>query len=543
MNNYRPEPTIGINIPIKLLKLLEKIFVKRLVLWLSLILVIISVYSFYIFYQNKLGLAYNDARSHLDIGRRVVEGLKPGIAQIGSVWLPLNHMLMVPFVWNDFLWHSGLAGAIWSMISFIATGVLIYKFLEKLHVGIAGRLIGVFVFASNLNILYLQSTAMTELLLLATMTAGTYYLTIWAKSNKLYDLIKSTFWIMASTMVRYDGWFLLLFATVLVAYRMFKTGGYRKMEGMTILFITLGAFGIALWVIWNLLIFNDPFYFALGPFSAHAQQEQLLASGNLPTKGNLWLSAKTYLFALIFNSYTVEVILGSIGGAFLFFDKHIKRGIRIMSISLLSPLFFNILALFLGFSGIFIQGVTGGTWFNVRYGVMLIPTFAIFIGYLSDKSKSLKYLIAGLLLLVTFFAFANRDAVTIDDANGGVSQKDVSKVSGWLSDNTKDKKGFILISAASHDAIIFSSGLPMKRFIHEGTGKYWDEAVKNPDKWARWIVLRTYDVNDLTWKNASGTEGFKKFELVESYPFADIYQIKPEYVDQLITEPIFPNQK
>lgn len=33
-------------------------------------------------------------------------------------------------------------------------------------------------------------------------------------------------------------------------------------------------------------------------------------------------------------------------------------------------------------------------------------------------------------------------------------------------------KGFVLISAASHDAIIFSSGLPMKKCIHKGTGTY-----------------------------------------------------------------------
>ena len=38
-------------------------------------LTIISVYFFVHYYQNGLGLSYNDARSHLDIGRRVVEGL------------------------------------------------------------------------------------------------------------------------------------------------------------------------------------------------------------------------------------------------------------------------------------------------------------------------------------------------------------------------------------------------------------------------------------------------------------------------------------
>src|SRR3990172_9751529 len=148
------------------------------ILILGAILVIFSVLAYGRFLQNGLGLAYNDARSHLDIGRRVVESLKPGLAQLGSVWLPLTHLLMVPTVWDDFMWHSGLSGAIQSMIAFVATGILIYKFLERLKVDLFSRLIGVAVFAVNLNVLYLQSTAMTELMLLATMTAGCYKLLI-----------------------------------------------------------------------------------------------------------------------------------------------------------------------------------------------------------------------------------------------------------------------------------------------------------------------------------------------------------------------------
>ncbi len=265
----------------------------------------LSVSSFYQYLNNGLGLSYNDARSHLDIGRRVVEGLKTGIAQLGSVWLPLNHVLMIPTIWNDWWWHSGLSGAIQNMISFVATGVLIYKYLEKVKVGLLGRLIGVFVFVMNLNILYLQSTAMTELLLLATMTAGCYWLMIWARRDNLVDLIKAAFFIMLSTLVRYDGWFLLLFATLIVAINVYRKKGYQETEGKVILFGTLSAFGVALWFLWNLIIFKDPFYFALGPYSAHAQQLQLSAANNLPTKYNILMSIKIYIYALLYNSYSI----------------------------------------------------------------------------------------------------------------------------------------------------------------------------------------------------------------------------------------------
>src|SRR3989344_2954735 len=198
-------------------------------------LLFVSIYHFIFFYLNGLGLAYNDARSHLDIGRRVVEGLKPGLAQLGSVWLPLPHILMIPTIWIDFMWHSGLSGAMVSMVSFVATGVLIYQFLKHLNVGMTGRIFGVLVFVLNINILYLQSTAMTELLLLATMTASVYYLLLWHKDLKIVNLIKSSFFVMLSTLVRYDGWFLFLFSAGLVFLQALTNSNFSNIKKSLVL--------------------------------------------------------------------------------------------------------------------------------------------------------------------------------------------------------------------------------------------------------------------------------------------------------------------
>lgn len=521
----------------------RKLAERNSFLFVCAILAIVSILFFLRFYTNGLALAYNDARSHLDIGRRVVEGLKPGIAQLGSVWLPLNHLLMVPTIWNDFMWHSGLSGSIQSMLAFVVTGIIIFKFLEKMSVGLLGRLVGVAAFILNLNILYLQSTAMTELLLLATMTIGCYYLLVWHQKDNILDLIKASFWIMLSTLVRYDGWFLLSFAAMLVAFHTWRQRGYKVAEGVFILFCTMGGFGIFLWLLWNQLIFKDALYFALGPFSAHAQQAQLSNAGDLPTKLDLWLSTKIYFYSFFYNSYTIPAILALVGGLFVAFDKRITGATKMASLSLIAPLGFNILALYLGFSVLFVQGISGNTWFNVRYGVMLAPSVAIFIGFLVDRSKSLRWVTIGILTFVLFFAFANGDAVTIDDARVGSSQKNVSEVSGYLNKHAANQPGFILISVASHDAIIFSSGLPMARFIHEGTGAYWTAATTAPDRWARWIVMRTYDNNDLTWKAVSKTPGFKYYHLVNHYPFADIYEIDSTLLPQLHYAPIFNHQK
>lgn len=525
-----------INIPSGIFTKIKQTIAKFDSLALILLLTIISVSFFSYFYFNGLGVAYNDARSHLDIGRRVVEGLKPGLAQLGSVWLPLSHILMVPFVWNDWLWHSGLAGAITSMVSFILTGFLIYRLLKILGINWLGRLAGVGIFAINLNVLYLQSTAMTELLLILTSTASAYFLILWAKNNRLFDLISASFCIFLAILTRYDGWFLFIMAALLVLIKVFLKKGYKAAEGSLILFGTLAGFGIVLWLGWNQLIFKDALYFAFGPYSARAQQDQLAAANNLATKGDLLLSIQIYFYSLFYNIGVFNAILGFLGMIIFWLDKKISNGIKLMSLSLLAPLLFNVLALFLGFSVLFIQGISGNTWFNVRYGIMMIPFIAICIGYLIHKVSSLKYVLIGLLIFTVFFSLTSFDAVTIDDARVGSSQKNVTEVSSWLSKNTKEKEGFVLISAASHDAIIFSSRLPMKKFIHEGTGKYWKKATTKPEYWARWIIVRTNDKNDSTWKLITQTSGFpSKYQLKGKYPFADIYELKKEYLSTLNT--------
>ena len=219
--------TLGLAFSNEKITKVKKIFEKKTVLLLLLALSGISIAAFVYYYVNGLGLAYNDARSHLDIGRRVVENLKPGFAQLGSVWLPLPHLLMTPTIWNDFMWHSGLSGALQSMISYVATAMLIYFFLRQLGVGMFGRIAGLAVFALNINVLYMQSTAMTELLLLATMTAGVYELLMWHREETIFRLIKAAFWIMLSTLIRYDGWFLFGFAAGLIFLRTIRRRGYK----------------------------------------------------------------------------------------------------------------------------------------------------------------------------------------------------------------------------------------------------------------------------------------------------------------------------
>jgi hypothetical protein len=54
-----------------------------------------TVYSF----QHHVILLYSDAYFHLRIARRIFDSATPGIGQLGTTWVPLPHLLMLPFVW------------------------------------------------------------------------------------------------------------------------------------------------------------------------------------------------------------------------------------------------------------------------------------------------------------------------------------------------------------------------------------------------------------------------------------------------------------
>lgn len=101
-------------------------FTSKIVVLLT---VFVSFVAIYVAYQTDLILAYNDATAHLNTARRVIDSLTPGIVQLGSVWLPLLHILQIPFVTNYFLWQSGLAGSIVSSASFVFASYFIYQLI------------------------------------------------------------------------------------------------------------------------------------------------------------------------------------------------------------------------------------------------------------------------------------------------------------------------------------------------------------------------------------------------------------------------------
>lgn len=458
---------------------------------------VVSLLAVYFSYTSGLLVAYNDAAAHLNTARRMIDSLTPGIVQIGSVWLPLLHIFELPFVVNTYMWSSGLAGAAVSSLSFIFTCYFLYKLLVLVTNKTLPGIVGILILATNPNLLYLQTTAMFEPLLMATAVAAVYFLTRWAYSLSYHELIFGAFFIMLSTLTRYDGWALFVCATgVVLLISTLKTE--KGKEGPFLTFLFLAGFGIFLWLLYNQLIFSDALYFMRSEYSARAQQIVLEERGELPTKHNLFFSIYTYVLAVLVNNGIVTVVIAAIGIVLFVFNIVRKKSIeKIVPLLLLVPFIFNILSLYLGQSVIWMPFLPPyfDTYFNVRYGVLLLPGLAFFIGYLSRFSLIFT---GAIVLLTTFqiYLFLYSPVYPVIDRKIGiitlqdmVSSINTDTLHAGRFMKERHTSGLVLVSTASADAFVFRTGIPLKNFITEGTGQYWDESLDNPKKHAKWIVF------------------------------------------------------
>src|SRR6266571_4970969 len=92
----------------------------------------VSVASFLFYFRRGELLLYGDAVAHINIARRVFDSRTPGLLQLGTVWLPLPHLLMIPFLIFDGMWRSGVGGSIPSMIAYVLGVIGIFRFTRSM---------------------------------------------------------------------------------------------------------------------------------------------------------------------------------------------------------------------------------------------------------------------------------------------------------------------------------------------------------------------------------------------------------------------------
>ena len=340
-------------------------------------------------WQHGAMLNYGDAVAHLHIARRVLDSHRPGFTQLGSVWLPLPHLLLLPFVQIYSWWASGFAGVIPSALAFLASCAGIYR-LARHWLRPAPSALALAFFALNPNLLYLQTTAMTEPLFVCEMVWVVVWLVEWRtcldsdpqKLRRLQGYIALA--LVAAIFTRYDGWIMALVAWTCMGLALARRGRVRSLS-FWIASVLIVAAPVA-WFIYNSVGFGDWLYFARGPYSAKAIEIRTSVPGFPPHPGwhNPWVALIFFIKAAELDASAVAwgntlLILSLLGTAWAWLSAR-KRAFQ-WALLLWFPAAFYAYSVAYGSVPIFLPIWWPHSWYNLRYGMELLPAFALGLGF------------------------------------------------------------------------------------------------------------------------------------------------------------------
>lgn len=516
-------------------KLGETTPAKRNINWIEIsvfiLSLILSIGAIIFAIKTDTIVAYGDAESHLNIAKRVVSSITPGMAQLGGIWLPLPHMLMIPFAYFDPLWQSGLAGTIVSSISYVISCLFMYRMMFCITNNKPASFVTFLIFATNPNILYMQTTPMTEMPLIMFFILSSYYFFKFIRNHEnILALLLAGFFGFCATLSRYDGWlFVAVEVFCIFLYYLGRKWNFKVVEGKIILYSAIAFLGVGLWLLWDFLILGNPFYFTDSPFSAKSQQMNWMAKGELPSYKNIVSSLAYYSFTSL-ETVGVYIFILAVVGLVLFLLHRPNKNKVIVTLILMVPFFFYVLTLYVGQSVIFIPGLTPDSFeyklFNVRYGVMMVPALAVFFGYLfAYRNNYVRF------MLILFFAFQmslfitqKASVITYADGTVGLSSAKRPYANDWIEQHYDS--GLVLMDDYARTISITKTKIPMQSMIYIGNKPYWEESLAHPEKYATWVIVQK---DDAVWSRLFSTKAseanlYKYFNKVYTSPTILIFK-------------------
>jgi hypothetical protein len=438
-----------------------------------------------VWYVSSRGytLYYGDAEAHLNIARRIVDSRTPGYEQIGTVWLPLPHLLMLPLVGYDRLWHTGLAGAIPSAACFVAGGTFLFAAARRVFGSVAAGTAAAALIALNPNLLYLQATPMTEPMFLAPLMALLYFTVRYGQTRSAGAAIGAGIAALAGTLMRYEGWFLLPFAAVFILI-----AGRRRGLLHAALFSAIAALGPLSWMAHNWWLYSDPLAFYRGPYSAKAIQGAVSYPGkdDWPTA---WLYFRTA--ARLCAGWPL-LGLALAGGAVLL----LRRAVWPVLFLLLVPVFY-IWSMHSSGTPIFVPELWPNSYYNTRYGLALLPAAAIAAAALVTLAPA-RFRAAAAVLVV---AAASLPWLLRPSPEACITWKESQVNSVARRAWTREAAEFLGARYRRGDGVITSFGdltgifrtlrLPLRETLTGDNGPHWMGAVARPDLflWEQWAVV------------------------------------------------------
>ena len=499
--------------------------VDHTVRWVALGAILLSTAAYAYFATVGMALGYADSISHLQIAARTLDSPTAGFAQLGGVWLPLPHLLMLPLIWIDPWYYNGFAGSAVSMTSYVVCCVFIYKIGFGLTRARVAALAGTLVFALNPNVLYMQSTPMTELLLFATIAAAVYYVQKWiqaADHSEGYPyLFAAALAAFLGCLTRYEAWVATVVLGAVVVFAAWRKFGRQAAEGIVLTYLFFAGAAIAIWIGWNTLIFGNPLNFQNGEYA----KPSLWVSADEKAVGDIVLAAKTYWYAMTENM-GVLLVMAMVAGAIVMAVTRRKLDV-LPTLSLLMMAPFFVFALTVGQRPLHVAQISGDIY-NVRFGLLMVVPTAVIVGYLvsllSARAKGIAVILTAVITLLPMTPAGPSGVVTAREGQLFIGLgAEANSASSFLREHYDGT--VILIESFGNETILFTARVPLTNNVYEGSYQKWDPALSNPPgQQIKWIVMRGGDSPDKTYRELHGSDKLAEYTDVFHNGLYTIYE-------------------
>ena len=491
----------------------------------------VSIAAFFYFLRHDDLLLYGDAVAHINIARRVIDSRTPGLLQLGTVWLPLPHLLMVPFLISKWMWRTGIGGSIPSMLAYVFSVTGIFRLMKTVlpssedHAGTGfAPWFAAAIFALNPNLIYLQTTAMTEPVYLAFFIWTLVFICAAIRGCSSGDeksttsfLTRAGFCLAGACLTRYDGWFLATIVTTIL-FLLSRLSRFAFIRSGIKRLALLAAAAPALWFAYNAAVYRNPLEFANGAYSAKAIEQKSILAGAPPHPGT---HNSPVAFQYFFKSAELNLAEGK-WQVFWVCSLLLGTAIVLLFQRKLWPLLFlwvpvPFYMLSIAHSGVplFVPGWWPFSYYNVRYGLELLPAFAIFTasaayGLIRFASSTRSRLVIAIAFVASVSASYvqvwRKDPVSLEEAvvNSRSRIALESAVAARLELLPVDST--FLMYSGDHVGALQQAGISLSRVINEGNHRpwkgasdpegLWERALKDPAAYADYVVA--FDSDQVT---------------------------------------------
>ena len=439
------------------------------------------------FYFRGCTVYYGDAESHLNIARRLLDSRTPGPDQVGTVWLPLTHLLLAPFAARDRLWQSGLAGAIPSALCFAIGGAFLYAAARRVFESDAAGAAALALYALNPNVAYLHSIPMAEPAYLAASMATLYFSVLFRQTQSWPAAAAAALACTASALARYEGWFAIPFLALYIFF-----SARRRRWLIAAMVCAICAVGPAAWMAHDWYWFGDPLNSYRGPSSAAAIQAGRPYAGH----GDWKLAAVYYQAAA---AWCAGPALGWIGAAGLL--AAIARKAFWPMLYLALPGAFYIWNLHSGASPIHVPDLWPFSYYNTRYGLGVLPAMAFaggaLVTFAPGRARGWAAALLALASIAPWLLHPSPERwITWKESqvNSAGRREWTRRAAAFLTAHYRTGDG-IFTTSGDVTGIYRTMGLPLRETLSWDNNPQWLVTSKRPDLflWEGWAVCQAGD--------------------------------------------------